>query len=381
MVFAAVLWLVVALCLMDAFLTAATQRRSELEDLVQQRILALNGAVAAFRDGIGTETAHRLRLLLGVPAVMIADAEGTVSWDGTVGNTHVDDAAWLAKETLATGLPRAFSPAVVSCGSPACPVLYAVTVPLKIDEETRAALVVYSAVRTSVLTRVLRAIGTWASDQLELGESERLGILGNEPPLFIVPDPIPVTFVSWSLASVKRLVRTDPERATELLRELADFLRYRSRQYGEFTELADEVRCVDQYIVLAREHLGARLAVVMDIAPEVLPLSVPFLCLQLLVERVVQYGVGPRGWRMTIVVSDSGPDVVLSLEHEDPRLPYGRLPRYFSDKPRRRPGYQGVSGLSAYTRRMRHLYGDNYALEVDVRAETSTRITVRLPKK
>jgi two-component system LytT family sensor kinase len=378
---AEILWFVVTLCLAHAWRAAAGRRRA---DLVRKHVFATLSAISEFRGGLGTEGARRLRALLDVPAVVIADSERTISWDGTVQREHIDDAVRLAEGALAAGWSKNLSPQLVSCGHPACPVRYAVTAPLRSDGEVRAVLVVYSTTRSTALAEIVRAVGGWASDQLSLGESERLRIFGEDAPLFIEPDPIPATFIAWSFAAVRRLVQTEPERASELLRELADFMRYRSRQYGEFTELAEEVRCVDQYLVLAREHLGAELAVVMEIAPEVLPLKVPFLCLQPLVEGVVQHGRGPRGWRVAIAVTDCDPDVVLSVEHEDPRLAYHDVPRFTSDRPPwegRRLGYRGVSGLSAFTRRMRHLYGDDYALEVDVRAETSTKITVRLPKK
>ncbi|MFG1639217.1 sensor histidine kinase [Amycolatopsis sp. NPDC049252] len=380
-VVAEILWFVVTLCLARAWRATADRRRG---DLVRKQVLDTLSAISEFRRGLGAEGARKLRVLLDVSAVVIADTERAISWDGTVEHEHIDDAVRLAVGTLVAGWSKSFSPQIVSCGHPACPVRYAVTAPLKCDGEIRAVLVVYSTTRSTALAEIVRAVGGWASDQLGLGESERLRIFGEDAPLFVEPDPIPATFIAWSFAAVRRLVQTEPERASELLREFADFMRYRSRQYGEFTELAEEVRCVDQYLALVQEHLGAQLAVVMDIAPEVLPLKVPFLCLQPLVEGVVQHGPGPRGWRVAIAVIDCDPDIVLSIEHEDPRLAYEDVPRITSDKrpwEGRRLGYRGVSGLPAFTRRMRHLYGDDYALEVDVRAETNTKITVRLPKK
>ncbi|WP_290057059.1 histidine kinase, partial [Amycolatopsis solani] len=228
---------------------------------------------------------------------------------------------------------------------------------------------------------VLRAVAGWISDQLSLGEREPSGDDGYEPPLFPLPSPIPAMFVSQSLAAVGALTKTDPGGAADLLREFADFLRYRSRLYGEFTELAEEVRCVDQYLVLARIHLGDRLTAVLDIDPEVLPLKVPFLCLQPLVERAVEHAPGPR---LTIVVANSGAEIVLSVEHEDPRLAYEATPRFDADRPwwenRLLGRYLGVSDLPALRLRLDRLYGEGYALEVDVRAEVSTKVTVRLPK-
>jgi two-component system LytT family sensor kinase len=379
-VVSAVLWLVVALGLAHAGRSAAGRRRHAL---VLNRTLGTLSAVAEFRGGLGDEGARRLRALFDVPAVVLADPERVLGSAGEVAHGHLGDTVRLAAAALAAGWSKRPSPQPVACAHPACPVRWAVTAPLKIDGEVRAVLAVYSATRSPALAGIVPAVAGWASDQLELGESERLGILGKDPPLLVVPDPVPAVFVSRSLNVVGELARTAPERAAELVRELADFLRYRSRQYGEYAELAEEVRCVDQFLVLAREQFGDRLTAVLDIAPEVLPVKVPFLCLQPLVERIVAHGPGPRGWRLAIAVTDCHPDVVLSVEHEDPRIAYGEVPRGTPNRPYWRShqlGYRGVSGLPAVARRMRHLYGDDYAIEVDVRAETSTKITLRLPK-
>ncbi|MEZ4597983.1 MAG: histidine kinase [Chloroflexota bacterium] len=75
-------------------------------------------------------------------------------------------------------------------------------------------------------------------------------------------------------------VRTDPDRARELLLEFADFTRYSFRRHGEFTTLAEELRSIEQYLMLEQARFGDRLKVTLRVAPEVLPVSVPFLCIQ-----------------------------------------------------------------------------------------------------
>ena len=66
-------------------------------------------------------------------------------------------------------------------------------------------------------------------------------------------------FVYNSLAAIACFVRTDPERARELLLEFADFTRYAFRRGGEFTTLADELRNVERYLVLEQARFGDRL--------------------------------------------------------------------------------------------------------------------------
>ena len=54
-------------------------------------------------------------------------------------------------------------------------------------------------------------------------------------------------------------MRTDPDRARELLVEFADFTRYSFRGHGQFVTLAEELRLVDTYLELERARFGDRL--------------------------------------------------------------------------------------------------------------------------
>ena len=80
-------------------------------------------------------------------------------------------------------------------------------------------------------------------------------------------------FVYNALTAIASFVRTDPDRARELLLEFADFTRYSFRPHGEFTTLAEELRSIERYLVLEQARFGDRLAVTLRIAPEVLPVA------------------------------------------------------------------------------------------------------------
>ena len=86
-------------------------------------------------------------------------------------------------------------------------------------------------------------------------------------------------FIYNSLTAIASFVRTDPEQARELLLDFADFTRYSFRKHGEFTTLAEELRSIERYLVLEKARFGDRLQVTLRVAPEVLPVAVPFLAL------------------------------------------------------------------------------------------------------
>ena len=115
-------------------------------------------------------------------------------------------------------------------------------------------------------------------------------------------------FIYNALTAIASFVRTDPERARELILEFAEFTRYSFRAHGEFTTLAEELRSIDRYLTIERARFGDRLQVRLQIAPEVLPVALPFLCLQPLVENAVRHGLSrkPGVGTVSIVARDAG---------------------------------------------------------------------------
>src|SRR6185437_162113 len=125
-------------------------------------------------------------------------------------------------------------------------------------------------------------------------------------------------FIYNALAAIASFVRTDPERARELLLEFADFTRYAFRRGGEFTTLADELRNVERYLVLEQARFGDRLRVSLVVAPEVLPIAVPFLVLQPLVENAVRHGLDADAEVVTVSITarDNGVDAAIVVEDD-----------------------------------------------------------------
>jgi two-component system, LytTR family, sensor kinase len=111
------------------------------------------------------------------------------------------------------------------------------------------------------------------STQLDLAVLDRSRRRAMEAELRALRAQISPHFVYNSLAAIASFVRTDPERARELLLEFADFTRYAFRRGGEFTRPADELRNVERYLTLEQARFGDRLQIELVVAPEVLPVT------------------------------------------------------------------------------------------------------------
>ncbi|WP_306326801.1 histidine kinase [Streptomyces venezuelae] len=336
-------------------------------------------AAPPLRAGLTEETARKaagtLRSLLGTEALCLTDRGAVLAWDGPGEDHHRAHVPEQVAETLESGRSRS---AHTGCADPACPLRWAVIAPLTGEDGVLGALVAYGSRESAVLVRAATEVARWASVQLELAELDRSRTRIVEAEIRALRAQISPHFIFNSLAAIASFVRTDPEQARELLLEFADFTRYSFRKHGEFAQLADELRSIEQYLALAGARFGDRLKVTLQIAPEVLPVTLPFLCLQPLVENAVKHGLEDRerGCRVTIAARDAGAEAVVTVEDDgigmDPELLRAVLRG-------EHPAGSGI-GLSNVDERLRQVYGPEYGLVIETGVGAGMKVTVRIPK-
>nr|WP_225830259.1 histidine kinase [Streptomyces sp. NK08204] len=335
-------------------------------------------AAPALRAGLTPDTARkaarRLRPLLGTLALALADQDGVLAWDGT-GDHHREQLAAPLAVAVRTGRTQIFA---LPCAQDTCPVRWAVLVPLPVDGRVTGALAAFGERESAVLVRAAEEVARWVLVQLELAGLDRARADAIEAEVRALRAQISPHFIYNSLASIASYVRTDPERARELLLEFADFTRYSFRRDGDFTTLAEELRSIEQYLELARARFGSRLEVTLRIAPEVLAVTLPFLCLQPLVENALKHGLEEsvdRG-RITIVAEDEGTQARVVVEDNGVGMDPERLRAILRGTADPTTGI----GLSNVDRRLRQVYGDEHGLVIETGVGAGTKITVSIPK-
>ncbi|MFC9930781.1 sensor histidine kinase [Streptomyces sp. NPDC127190] len=360
---------------------AAARRQSEHTagaDGLRAVAHALHGAALAaapLRAGLTEETARRaarrLRPLLGVPALALTDGSAVLAWDGAAEH-HRDQLT----AQLAHGLrPRGFT---LSCATEECAVRWGALVPLTADGETAGALAVFTGTESAAALRAAEEVARRLAVELDLAGLDRARSSAHEAEVRALRAQISPHFIYNSLASIASFVRTDPERARELLQEFADFTRYSFRRNGDFTTLAEELRSIEQYLELARARFGRRLRVTLRIAPEVLPVTLPFLCLQPLVENALKHGLEESVERssITIAAEDEGTEARVVIEDNG----VGMEPEHLRAVLAGTAGPATGIGLRNVDRRLRQVYGDDHGLVIETGVGAGTKITVRVPK-
>ncbi len=371
-----VLWL-------GVWMLRRSRRRGFISETDRATYATLHTASLASRhlgEGLTPESAERagrhLLSILGAHAVSIATPGSVLSWTGA-GDHHRSLAVPLGERTLASGRTVAHGTGAVACSDPDCPVQMAVTAPLVSDDLVIGTLTAWTAYASPGLTRATEEVAAWVSSQLALAELARTRGQVVEAELRALRAQIDPHFIYNSLAAIASFVRTDPDRARELLLDFADFTRYSLRTGGTFTTLAEELRNVERYLVLEQARFGDRLQVSLLVAPEVLPVTLPYLAVQPLVENAVRHGLATKEGpgHVTITATDLGSEAEIAIEDDGVGTDPERV-RTILDGARA----TGSVGLGNVDARLRQVYGDEFGLVVETAPGAGTKVTFRVPK-
>ncbi|HET7388405.1 MAG TPA: histidine kinase, partial [Nocardioidaceae bacterium] len=337
-------------------------------------------ATPALRAGLTATSADRsarhLRSLLGAPAVALSDTTRMLAWEGRH-HHHDQQVMSLATQTLADGSTAVHGRADLPCNDPGCGLRHVIVTPLVVDERVVGTLQVFSWSASAGLVRAAQEVARWVSGQLELAELDASRTRLMQAEVRALRAQISPHFVYNSLTAIASFVRTDPERARTLLLEFAEFTRHSFRRHGEFTTLAEELNSIERYLVLEKARFGDRLNVTLRVAPEVLPVVVPFLSLQPLVENAVRHGIEHKQGvgTVTIIAADGGGEALISVEDdgvgEDPEKVRRALAGDIS---------VDSVGLGNVDARLRSAFGDDYGLVVETAPGAGTKVIVRVPK-
>ncbi len=359
------------------------RRRGFLSTVDRVTYRTLHTASLASRhlsDGLTPDAADKagrhLLSILGARAVAICDAAGLLGWTGP-GEHHGPDAHAHASGTRTSGTTSVIGSDVVTCSDPDCPIRSAVIAPLLAEGKVVGTLTAYGPAASAGLARATGELARWVSAELDVAELGRTRTRAMEAELRALRAQISPHFIYNSLGAIASFVRTDPERARELLLEFADFTRYALRRGGSFTTLAEELRNVERYLVLEQARFGERLQVSLLIAPEVLPVRVPYLAVQPLVENAVRHGLATKEGvgHVTITASDQGGMAEISIDDDGVGSDPEQVQRVLDGQ-----SAADSVGLGNVDARLRQVYGDEFGLVVETAVGAGTRVSFRVPK-
>jgi len=174
-------------------------------------------------------------------------------------------------------------------------------------------------------------------------------------------------FLFNALNAVSALIPMNPPAAQEALNSLAELLRA-SLNISDRQQIAlrEELAFLDKYLEIQKIRFAERLAVKVDVRPDVVDCLAPSLFLQPLVENSIKHGLGNstsgilvrikaarEGEKLSVIVEDSGPEITASAA-------------------------DGV-GLENLRRRLEVLYPGNHRLTASPIPHGGFRVAMQIP--
>jgi two-component system, LytTR family, sensor kinase len=150
----------------------------------------------------------------------------------------------------------------------------------------------------------------------------------------------------------------------DLLIVFAEFARYSLRSATQ-TTLDAELENIERYLTLQRARFGTRLQVQLQVVPGALPVVLPFLALQQLVDNAVRNGIEPKqlGGTVTLSARLDGPECLITVQDDGPGEGDAELP----------------ATLRTIDNQLREMFSERYGVVADFIPGTGTTISLRVP--
>jgi LytS/YehU family sensor histidine kinase len=179
-------------------------------------------------------------------------------------------------------------------------------------------------------------------------------------------------FLLNALNSTLALLHSDPRAAERMLRRVREFLSATLEAPGNaLVPLREEVRLLEQYLLVEGTRWGERLAWSFEVPPQLADWPVPRMILQPLVENAVRHGLRPGGDRVYVTVSArlaAGERLVVSIRDTGAGLGDGGN------------GSRGTGiGIANTRARLRMFYGPHAAFQLAPAADGGAVAELRLP--
>ncbi|MDQ0415474.1 sensor histidine kinase [Mesobacillus stamsii] len=359
--------------------------------LAQKTLRIADQTLAYLRKGINPESARSVCEILHnevqTSAVAITNQSEILAHVGLGDDHHCSTSpiqTQITRDVLKSGKLVIANDETIHCREQNCPLGAAVVAPLKLREETIGTLKFYFNSEkeiTNVVIELISGLSNLLSNQLEIAEAEKAYQLAKEAEVKALQAQISPHFLFNTMNVITSLIRIDPAKARTLLVSLSHFLRQNlTATTVSMTTLEQELAHVKAYLSIEEARFVEKLKVTYDIEDVALPVNLPPLTLQPIVENAVKHGIKNmdhdcqihiaihKGNRSTIVtVSDNGQ----GMSKERINL----LGKQIIDS-------ETGSGIALFNvnRRLTMNFGEDASLRIESKQGEGTRISFAIPQ-
>lgn len=251
----------------------------------------------------------------------------------------------------------------------------AIIIPLKVKNEVIGALKIYYKTSHRI-TYSLKALAVGLSQiistLMEVSKVEQMKTMANKAELKALQRQINPHFLFNALNAITSFIRIDPNKARELIINLASYLRYNLELNSEFIDIKKELKQVKDYIEIEKARFGNKLNIVYDI--DDVDIEIPSLTIQPLVENAIIHGIlkDKGAGTVKIIVKNKGEKVKISIINSGIGISEEAIRNIYNDAvPENKIGLYNVH------LRIKLIYGEGLIIK---RLEKGTKIEFYLKK-
>lgn len=195
--------------------------------------------------------------------------------------------------------------------------------------------------------------------------------LARDAELYKLRQQLQPHFLFNSLNSINALIGSRPAEARKMVQQLSDFLRGTIRkEETQWVSLQEELQYLQLYLDIEKVRFGNRLSTQIDIEEATLPMKLPALLLQPIVENAIKFGLYDTVGETVIEITTRLEDRELLVEVSNPFDPE-------TASPQKGTGF----GLKSVQRRLYLLFGRGDLLQTHNREQKFiTRVRVPQPQ-
>ncbi|WP_102261523.1 sensor histidine kinase [Mesobacillus jeotgali] len=270
--------------------------------LAQKTLRIADQTLAYLRKGINQDSARAVCQILHnevqTSAVAITNQTEILAHIGLGDDHHRSTSpiqTQITRDVLKSGKLVVANDETIHCREQSCPLGAAVIAPLKLRDETIGTLKFYFKSEkeiTNVVIELISGLSNLLSNQLEIAEADKAYQLAKEAEVKALQAQISPHFLFNTMNVITSLIRIDPSKARKLLVSLSHFLRQNlTATTVSMTTLEQELAHVKAYLSIEEARFVEKLKVTYDIEDDALPVKIPPLTLQPIVENAVKHGI------------------------------------------------------------------------------------------
>jgi two-component system sensor histidine kinase LytS len=359
-------------------------RPDHVRALQSHKILNVaNEALTYMRQGLTEDSAQAVcRIILSsteVAAVAITDTDRVLGFAG-VGEDHHEVGGPIitiaTHEALEANEHRIVATKEdIGCPRRDCMLRAAIVVPLELRGQAAGTLKFYYTTPRLInetQTAMVEGLARVLSTQLELAELEAQTELATRMELKALQAQINPHFLFNTINTIASLIRTDPVRARELLREFAAFYRRTLEAGEELIPLDKELEQTHRYLSFEFARFGDRILFEEDVPAEIRALAVPAFIVQPLVENAVAHAMGDKPLTIRISSAECDGSVCVKVADDGVGIPADVLPHVLE------PGFGRGLGIALKNvdDRLKGHFGPGSGVKIESTEGEGTAVTL-----